>query len=640
MGRRDPDKERRQRAQGDLDKALRRHDLDLALGAVEKLRAETPSASLSRVAAMLARAVGEAHKAGQWSRLHTLAVKTAAFLPLVAASQVPADLHWALFWGCVRSRDFNRAATFLDALGEKVEHPELANFLRSLVAMQGQISPDVLAKLPDGLRKSPDARLGCDSPRARPAPPPRPQTEADVEEALLGALAGRTFADFAETAERWLAESPPALVPVLAGQASRLAWREALCQARSGGRLGEPVRLLVRLLRVIDPKSAPPSVPSLIDVLRLAAARLDAFEDLDADPHGVGTLARALAHDQNIGQLGAVWWLRHSWEADRSRGLLRLCEVLMDAHPGELEIWRLVFHRIVPDRRSDGDEGAPPEWLWHHLEKVMAAEVSLGQRLSALDSDARSKMLAVMADEVLPGLGARFIERAWPTANEGTRHSLAHLAEVLSEDGLNADLDDLNLPFVEDPWVDNAARAMSRQFMKATVTEPLRVLWRRLGHELLDVNPSLIDLALEAVGDAPAARRAFTLSWLTRDERPVPIRDWIQALVRLLRSGRDEDHSLCLDVFDVMLGHYKSNADALAYALSRLYNVLNPGPELERLALALLDAAPRTVADRSAAVRKALVLARRLHKGKGRKRQTKRPRRQAPRRANQTHFDF
>ncbi|HXD53924.1 MAG TPA: DUF6109 family natural product biosynthesis protein [Solirubrobacteraceae bacterium] len=357
MARPDPEAERRKRAEEDLTKALRRGDLDLALASLEKLRRNLPPTALDKVGPIFRRAVADAHRTSQWARLQALAVREAGIPGLPAASGGPGEAdacRWALLWGCVRSRDFPRARSLAEALAPGLHaHPALARCLEEILDREGAISDDLLAALPESIRRAPDPRLGHDPPPVRPEAPRAPATAEAAHEAVLLAAHRLTWAGLADLLGRWIAQASPAVASAIRKTALRVARREILSRFRDGAPLGPAARVVVS---VVGPAPrAPEEIGALLESMRLGACKGGAAFDLDRDPDGVGLLARALLPEPAFGPAGARWLAAAATPAGPARD--RLYAAIVESHPSDFALWALVCRRVID---PDGDAPRPP----------------------------------------------------------------------------------------------------------------------------------------------------------------------------------------------------------------------------------------------------------------------------------------
>lgn len=607
MARKDPDSERRKRAGEDLDKALRRGDLDLALASLEKMRRDFPPGALERVAPALRRALLDAHRMSQWARLHALAVRTEGIPALLETGAGACEAEagrWALLWGCVRSRDFVRARALGRTLGPSLAGPPaVARCLTEILDLEGNVSDDLLAILPESLRRGTDARLGHDAPPARAETPPAPTSPESAREAVLLAVHRLPPLGLADCLERWITEASPAVAEAIRTPARLAARWQILRRFRDGAPLGAAVRVL--LAAVNRANRTREEVATLIEAIRLASTRSGAAPDLERDPDGLALLGRALLPEPTFGAAGARWLVSVTGAAAAGPGSDRLFERALQAHPADLALWALVCSHVVdPD---DDRAPRPPSWLWQGLERLCADAGVLARSWTAVPADQVGPLVGRLTASIPLTLGLRLVEQSWPAASAELRGHLCHLAGELSDEGFSrADLDEL-----DELDLDASMRKMANRLVVQTLSGPTRSFWTRLGGELLEADPHLLVFAIQAAGDALTERRRFLVAWL--DGRKV-VDEWLGALGDVLHVPVHEQE-LCDTIIDHLLARFGRDCDSLARALLRLEGRA-PVPAVMRLAQALIDVAPRRTQDRSLTVREALALARGLSKGR------------------------
>ncbi|HXD53925.1 MAG TPA: hypothetical protein VN618_04150 [Solirubrobacteraceae bacterium] len=216
-------------------------------------------------------------------------------------------------------------------------------------------------------------------------------------------------------------------------------------------------------------------------------------------------------------------------------------------------------------------------------------------------------------------LGLTLVERSWPEASAALRSELCFLADELSSEGLAPpDLNEIDVG-----ELDASIRKQAARMLTQTLAAPTMAFWKRLGRALLDVDPHLLVYAIQAAGPSLAERRKFLAAWL--DDRRA-VEEHLAALSEALRVPV-HGQELCDAVFEHLISRFATDADALARALLRL-DGRAPAPVIFRLALAVIDAAPRRVQERSLGLRQALALARRIvaRRSVGRRRKPPEPR--------------
>jgi hypothetical protein len=624
MARKDPESHRQKRAKEDLEKALKRGDLELALASLENLRGAYPTGALEKVSLGFGGAVAQAHRTAQWARLHALAVRAEsvpALLQAQASSQEADALRWALIWGCARSRDFRRARVLARELMPRLSaNVALAGVVTGILEQEGAVSDAMMAALPKSLQRSPDVRLGHEPPMIRPGARQLPSNAEDAREAVLLAAHDLPLADAVDMIQRWLAQADPAIAKAIQATVVPVARREMLRRLQGGVPLGPAVRLLLAALPLVGRTQE--QVEILVEATRIAASRLGPFPDVDRDPDGFTLLASALLPEPAFGLAGARWIVSVIGSAPVCPGRDRLLEKVLLAHPGDFALWARVCARLVdPDHERE-----PPSWLWQCLERACVDAGALAGGWAAIPPDDIDRLVERLTSAVPLPIGLRLVEQSWQGASPELRRHLCHLVDALSEEGFSRptadDFDGLDL--------DASARRMVGRMLTRTLAGPTRGLWIRLGRELIEVEPHLLPYAIQAAGASPAERVRYLTAWL--DGRVV-LDEWLAALVDVARVPLHAQE-LRDAVFDHLLRKFAADAESLAKSLRRLEGSA-PVQSVLRLAHALLAAAHRPAHGHSFEVREALALARRLVKGQPlerRRKQSKKPAQGGPER--------
>jgi hypothetical protein len=609
MARKDPDSERRRRGLDDLEKALRRGDVDLALASLDKLRDGVPAAALDTVGSRLRRVVLDAHRTAQWSRLHDLAVRSERFPALLerGASAAQADAcRWALLWGCLRSRDLARARSQLQAFAACLgESPALARCLTEIVDGEGTLSDALVSAVPAALRPPSSQQPGGESLSARRVETPRaPATAETAREAVLLAAHRLTLPALAESLQRWLEQASSEVAAAIRTAALPVARREMLRRFHDGAPLGPAVRVLLAATRSVDRSSE--EVDRLVEGVRLAGERAGAVPDVERDADGFARLGGALLREPAFGALGARWLLSRTQAAPASPGLHRFYERVLDAHPHDFELWTLMCRALVA---PEGDD-APPSWLWEKLEPLCVDATTLARGWATIPPDGLDPLFDALTLAIPLPLGVKLVERSWAAATPALRLHLCTLVAELCDEGFG----EFGLDSLDGMNLDESLTAMGVRMQKM-LAAPVRALWSRLGDELLEADPHLINYAIQAAGSSLAEQTRCLLAWL--DGRG-GVEPFLVAFGDVLRVPAHGD-ALSEVVFDRMLTRFEADADVLARAL-RWLDGRAPVPTMGRLAAALIAATPRRVQDRSMVVRQALARARQLTRAPGRAR--------------------
>jgi len=257
--------------------------------------------------------------------------------------------------------------------------------------------------------------------------------------------------------------------------------------------------------------------------------------------------------------------------------------------------------------------------LWQGLERSLRDGPALARGWAAIAAGEIRPVMERLAAAVPLTLGLTLVERSWPEASAALRSELCFLADELSSEGLAPpDLNEIDVG-----ELDASIRKQAARMLTQTLAAPTMAFWKRLGRALLDVDPHLLVYAIQAAGPSLAERRKFLAAWL--DDRRA-VEEHLAALSEALRVPV-HGQELCDAVFEHLISRFATDADALARALLRL-DGRAPAPVIFRLALAVIDAAPRRVQERSLGLRQALALARRIvaRRSVGRRRKPPEPR--------------
>src|SRR5579883_2491182 len=254
MGRpKDRDAISARRAREDLDKGLRRRNVDLAVEGLTRLP-EAERGQAGPLVTALFREEAERllrDRAGQQGRLAVLA-GWAADEPALLGGRV--ELTWALLGALLRARDLPRARRLyaLIEAGVRDRAPALHAWLRAFLDGEGRIPAEAADHLPRLPVAQPDLRLGYDPPARPRARVPAPRTPEEAPAAVLtlfGSEGVRPLA-VAEALRGWLREAPPPVRAALAQAAGPLVVREALQRAQTRQGIGGLLALLADLAAI------------------------------------------------------------------------------------------------------------------------------------------------------------------------------------------------------------------------------------------------------------------------------------------------------------------------------------------------------------------------------------------------------
>jgi hypothetical protein len=619
MGRGDQDK-RERRAKEQIDKALARRDLESAVDAVLALDKAAREPFLALVAPAFRQILPDLQRALAWARLHTLAARAEQeprLLSYGADEERAASARWPLFLACMRARDFARAARTWAFFVEKVtaRAPALARAIAAWMSGQGYVEPQALADVDlDGLPTltAPDLRLGIESPKHHNfAPPARPASSAEAEEALYVLFATQPPIVVAETLRAWLERVPSDLARIMRKQAGSLAFRELLLQASSGSSPVLPAQLLARLsegaqddlaqeillatrllITTVVPKSASRGESEALEALAAALVKTAQFEDL------AEILARDFDRQPGLGFLAT----------SVCQSALSRAAALPDEHL--FPLWVQALHLNAPPFAAEPEDRTRhpgSTWLQAASREACSRGKSLAAYLNKLAPGLRSQML----DSLLWGqpseVVADIVDALWKDGSEAVRKDLARMLpdfiELAEEDSQRMLLGSQSLPDLA--TIERIATAAS----KADPDLPFLgagglTLWRRFGLRLL---PYFVELLPYALSQASQSSQHIEVVKAYVGNR-TDIEAWLEVVGELSESDSTMQALLMKDTCKLMIERFRTDRIALARAIGRTVDFDLPFGVLKDLAhayqrAALADGAePSPEEDRARAV--------------------------------------
>jgi len=524
MGQGHEDK-RIRRAREQIEKALARQDLDLAIEALMALDKTSRQPFFTQVSPFFRRKLPDLQQAGAWARLHTLAARAEQEPRLLTHESDDAALaaaRWPLFLASMRARDFVRAGRYWQSLvaGVTARAPGLARVLGAWIDGQGQIDPSCLADLDlDGL---PAATAPCAGPaRSRPRNtlPAPPESVEQVEDALCSLFATQPLSMVSETLRAWLAGAALPLAKALRTQAGSLATRELLLCASAGTSLAEAGQLLARLAA----GAADDVAEGLLLATRLlmtAGTRESRRGEAEALEALVAALVTATEFegvaDVLAGDLARVPSLA-AVALKVCQGVLSKAEALPDQRL--FAVWALAMALNAPPREDDEEDlcNVPgPTWLQAATRALCKRGKALASSLDGLDAQVRDDLLDDLAFGQPVDLATDLIEAVWTDASEETRRSLAATIPAL-------------ITIAEETTLERLASSRSsgqqaiidRIAAIADAADPDLpflgagglLLWRRLGPRALPYHAQLLPFALSQVR-TPAQQREVVKDYL------------------------------------------------------------------------------------------------------------------------------
>jgi len=443
MGQGHEDK-RVRRARAQIDKALARQDVDLAVEAVMALEKAARPPFFTQASPFFRRKLADLHRTGTWARLHTLAARAEQeprLLTHEADDAQQAVARWPLFLACMRARDFGRAGRYWQSLhdGVAARAPGLARALRAWVQGQGQIDSSCLADL--DLDRLPGS-VALDSsgpsharPRSRPAVPAAPASVEQVEDALHTLFAAQPLPVASDTLRVWLDGASPALAKTLRSQAGSLATRELLIAASAGTSLAEAGQALARMAA----GAADDVAEGLLLATRLFLETAATKQLRLVEAAALDALVAALVTTTQMESVADVLAIDLAGQPGLASAALRICQGILTRaetlpDPRLFAIWLLALDLNGPADDVDQEDlhNVPgPTWLQAATRAVCGRATALAACLDQLDPKVRDDRLDDLVWGQPVDLVADLIDAVWTVASEDTRRSLASIIPAL-----------------------------------------------------------------------------------------------------------------------------------------------------------------------------------------------------------------
>ena len=568
-----------QRAIEQVEKGLRRGDLDLALEALIALPTEQQGALGPRLAPLFRGAIESAHRARAWGRLAQLAVRAERVPSLVEPGSDPrsaAEAWWPLVLGCGRQSDFDRARRLWARLSPEAEAraPRLARAVISWLEGKGTMTAEDFAALALPSSEARDPRLGYDDrPRAR-AEHVLPAVPEEAERVVLGVRGLEPWPVFAQLMQRWGKQLPApiaARVLVLSGQ---LAARELLVRMASGApRTSESFSLLLFAAQQLP--SPEPIESALVLAFRHTLRGLGQPAERAQLAAHLPALAAALCRleryrplvNDALGALPLAGW--------PPAEALSLVERLLLAVPSP----RLVIQGIGFWREVGKQTDYPPEdHLLDALERLSPAALSPAL-LRTLTPPQRTLLLGFTGTFASASFVEQVFEAGWSQADESTRAALAVMVEELAAQAEDEASIYQRLP----PELAGLARELALISSPPTRDQDaaLRTA-RKLAPRALKYNRGLLEqLVLSSRSEAET--EALIDAFLA-DARAID--PW---LVACQIVDTTQMSSASSKLFDRMLARFATDLEALARGVLWLSEAGAPRTMVQRISLALLN---------------------------------------------------
>jgi len=529
VGRRDDPRARKvQRALDDLERWVRRGDIERAAAALGDLPAELRGAPALAMAVRFGAEVTDAHRRQDWARLAALG-RSAVDAPELLTDDVGA-VAWALMWGCGRVGDLPRARRMFARIEAETaaRAPALARALAAWLG-GGEVPAEALGVLP-ALATTPTRSTA-------PVPPP-PTAPAEALPAVCALAATQPWAVVESTlGGRWALDGEVGAATRAAGFA--LAMREHLGRVVLGfGEAWAPLSLAARLAEAAPSLEA--ARPEVLELLRLtlpAAAGAG-----DRPPREVlHAVIRLGARDVVLRPmvLSAVATMAPTPAEWRAR--VALLRTVYESSR-EVEAWSgaLMAYFLRPDT---DDEMDPESWITSGLSALLASG-GLAAWLQRRSPE-RDVVLEAVFDLVAAEDFERLCDQLWERADEPLRMMLSKwMAELIEEDPLAA----------------FGGRLMEAGMLLGPIKAAQRAMFLRQQGRMLAYSENFLRLALGRTASEASARDAV--------ERFVggggTIHRWLVALRFLQESGRMLQGD---QLMEGIIARYAGDASSLAEAV-------------------------------------------------------------------------
>lgn len=438
MSRKDKQKNQQLSKLGDaVDKGLRRGDAELAAAELLRLPQAAREPWLAAVRQLLQPAVQLAHQQKNFAKLHAWAVKiTDDHRLLVPNSPQRQQIGWALLWGAVQHKDWQRVAAIRQLVPQVTSGDDAATL--SLVRwLDGAGEPDTAefaALLPVALLEIFGKSQVSTAPvKIDDSGWTRPDNVQDVADAVLSCMASLPWPRFAVVVLGWCRRPAQEIDVAIAQHAARLALAQALrLHLAKDAYWAHPWQILADLAERIAPHSLPE--PDLFRALRLAQTALGAeFDVLEGPPVALKsllilcknspqlmTMASGLLTRANFAPLLHCDLNRAQSADQRQRSLeqwQRLNDNLLSSHQPAAAIWfalRMLWYDEDPCRVA--------YWaLQQACRHAVARDGELTVAWPSLPVEARMQILAVCGRCLAVDLSSLLYDRLWPIADQDDR---------------------------------------------------------------------------------------------------------------------------------------------------------------------------------------------------------------------------
>lgn len=526
-----------------VEKGIRRGDAEVALQALLRLAPPERAPFIEQVGALFRVAVQADHRARNWSKLMSWASRAERIPGLEGLPGSPEFFatHWALTWGAVKTKEWDRARRWWQPLSPvlRQQAPAFAAALEAVVS--GGATPEVVA--PFLTAPSPDdPRLGKE-PKRRHLEWKAPTSAEDVERTLLSMVGREPWGVFAANVTQWAPLANEASRGRMLELAGHLATRETVKRlASSQAHPGEPA---VLLRFAVESLGAPASLADeALLVFRMLAARMprEVRAVAAAREFTQGALA-ASAYEALRPLVGAVL-TRLTFTPEAAGPVLKLIDHLLGQQPDVALLGKalLLLSNFGPE---GADAHRPSPVLVRAFSTTITTDAAaLGRWFDGLTPQQR-KGLAGWMSFVLPvELVQAFVPAAWPWVAPAARKELVWVVENvllrLRDLHLTSDLDDLDDWLDDDDPLEGPLPPQARPFWNAVrdlvLPEDLVFLPFAL-REARGERP--LELVTRALGEKPTIEKLIG-AWdlLRRDKHPAALTKHVEAQI-FQRHGRD-----------------------------------------------------------------------------------------------------
>lgn len=478
-----------------VEKGIRRGDAEVALQALLRLAAPERAPFVEQVGALFRRAVQADHRAKNWSKLMAWASR-AEKVPGLEGSPGSFELfatHWALTWGAVKTKDFERARRWCQPLLPvlRAQAPAFAAALEAVAS--GSATPEVMAPFL-AAPSADDPRLGYEPKRPR-REWVAPTAEEDVERTLLSMVGCEPWSLFATKVTQWAPLANEVSRTRMLELAAHLATRETLRRLTSGhGQPAEPAGLL---RFAVDTLKAPASLADeALLVFRLLAGRMPREVRTAAPAREVSPAALAASAYAAHRPLVVAAVTQRTYTPEASVPILKLIDHLLGQ---QLDLALLGKAMLLLSNAGPEEAHAhrPSDVLVRGLLATITADAeALGRWFDGLPLEHRENVSGWMSFVLPLDVVQAFIPAAWPWVAPEARRALVRAVENVllrvRDFELNPDLDDL------DDWLDD------EDPLKGPLSPRARPFWNAVRDLVLAEDLAFLPFALrEARGERP-----------------------------------------------------------------------------------------------------------------------------------------